>query len=421
MVETERELTEPGITYVAGIDEVGRGPLAGPVYAAAVVLPADFELFEVNDSKKLSKKKREELAAQIRECATAIGIGKADNQEIDEINILNATKRAMKRAIDDANASMPEGTKIEQVIVDAVSLTGLDIPVKSVIKGDEKCVSVAAASIIAKVERDAYMAEMDKLYPGYGFLTNSGYGTEAHYAGIEENGITPIHRKTFLKSFDPQEGSGSPWHKPQEKAIGTGGSKKRKFYAVKEGRETGIFDTWDECRKSVEGFPGAQYKSFAAVEDAESYLGIAAAEPGGDGKADAYVDGSYNAAKGAYSGAAVIIFEGKEIELSKAFFGGDSASLRNVAGEIAAAEMAVQYCVDNGIKAVRIHHDYNGIAKWGDDEWKANLPQTKRYKEFVREARRNVDISFIKVKAHSGNKYNERADELATLAISSEL
>ena len=201
----ENELRAEGIRYIGGVDEVGRGPLAGPVTAACVVLPEDFDVLGVDDSKKLSEKKREELFDKIREKALAVGIGMCDNRVIDEINILEATKKAMAEAIRDADSQLeekglsPEAT--EHLLIDAVSLKDVDKPQTSIIKGDAKSLSIAAASIIAKVTRDRLMAEYHRQYPYYGFDTNKGYGTKAHYEGIDKYGITPIHRKTFLKNI----------------------------------------------------------------------------------------------------------------------------------------------------------------------------------------------------------------------------
>ena len=201
----ENELRAEGIRYIGGVDEVGRGPLAGPVTAACVVLPEDFDVLGVDDSKKLSEKKREELFDKIKEKALAVGIGMCDNRVIDEINILEATKKAMAEAIRDADSQLeekglsPEGT--EHLLIDAVSLKDVDKPQTSIIKGDAKSLSIAAAAIIAKVTRDRLMAEYHRQYPYYGFDTNKGYGTKAHYEGIDKYGITPIHRKTFLKNI----------------------------------------------------------------------------------------------------------------------------------------------------------------------------------------------------------------------------
>ena len=199
----ERDLREKGVTYIGGVDEVGRGPLAGPVTAACVVLPADFDVLGVDDSKKLSGKKREELYDKIKEKALVCGIGMCDNEVIDEINILEATKKAMAEAIDEADRQLKEKglTGVEHLLIDAVALKDVDIPQTSIIKGDANSLSIAAASIIAKVTRDRLMAEYHRQYPFYGFDSNKGYGTKAHYEGIDKYGITPIHRKSFLKNI----------------------------------------------------------------------------------------------------------------------------------------------------------------------------------------------------------------------------
>ena len=202
MLFYERALWEKGILYVAGVDEVGRGPLAGPVCAACVVLPHDFGVIGVDDSKKLSEKKRAELYSKIIEQAVSYGIGLVANERIDETNILTATKEAMLIAIRGAQAMLEERidkASIEHLLIDAVKLPEAGIPGTAIVKGDEKSVSVAAASIVAKVSRDRIMTEFDSIYPGYGFASNKGYGTEAHYAGLKAHGRTPIHRTTFLK------------------------------------------------------------------------------------------------------------------------------------------------------------------------------------------------------------------------------
>jgi ribonuclease HII len=204
----ENELHAQGYKCIAGIDEVGRGPLAGPVCAAAVVLPEGFAVLGVDDSKKLSEKKRDALYDQILSVAVVWGIGLVDHSRIDEINILNATKEAMYLAIADANlklaeipafAGMTECATIDYLLVDALELPDAGIPGKGIIKGDAKSVSIAAASIVAKVTRDRMMIKFDEVYPGYGFAQNKGYGTKAHYEGLRLHGITPIHRRTFLK------------------------------------------------------------------------------------------------------------------------------------------------------------------------------------------------------------------------------
>lgn len=190
--------------FVAGVDEVGRGPLAGPVVTACVVLPDDFDVLGIDDSKKVSEKKREELFSQIIEKSLAYGIGIMDNNVIDEINILEATKAAMKQAIEKAEAMLRErqGEGIGFLLMDAVELKDVSIAQSPVIKGDAKSLSIAAASIIAKVTRDRMMVEYHQEYPYYAFDSNKGYGTKAHYEGIAEHGITPIHRKTFLKNLN---------------------------------------------------------------------------------------------------------------------------------------------------------------------------------------------------------------------------
>lgn len=199
----EQELTGGRYQYVAGVDEVGRGPLAGPVVAAAVVLPADFDVLGVDDSKKLSEKKRELLFDQIKEKAMCYGIAEKDNHIIDEVNILEATKLAMSEAIEKADAMLQEkyGREIDFVLFDAMKIDEVKKPQQSLIKGDAKSVSIAAASILAKVTRDRQMVDYHEKYPYYGFNSNKGYGTKAHYEGLESHGVTPIHRDSFLKSF----------------------------------------------------------------------------------------------------------------------------------------------------------------------------------------------------------------------------
>lgn len=192
----ENQYFEKGIQYLCGIDEAGRGPLAGPVVVAAVIMPKDSKIEGVNDSKKVSEKKRELLYEQIKEEAISYSVAIVDEKEIDQVNILNATKEGLTTAI--------RGLKVkpERIIVDA--LTGIDtcgIPYDSVIKGDAKCYSIAAASILAKVTRDRIMRKMDEVYPEYGFEKHKGYGTAAHIAAIKEYGLCPIHRKSFTKNF----------------------------------------------------------------------------------------------------------------------------------------------------------------------------------------------------------------------------
>ena len=178
---------------ICGIDEAGRGPLAGPVVAAAVILPKGHTIPYVDDSKKLSAKKREQLFDIIMSEAIAVGVGMADQKVIDEINILQATYVAMRAAIDDL------GTKPDLLLNDAVKIPEVSIPQVPIIKGDAKSISIAAASIIAKVTRDRLMCEYDERYPGYGFASHKGYGTKAHYDAIRKLGISPIHRYTFLE------------------------------------------------------------------------------------------------------------------------------------------------------------------------------------------------------------------------------
>ena len=190
MKDFENELYLKGIEYVAGVDHVGRGPLIGPVVTAAVILPKDYYDERINDSKKLTEKKRELLYDVIMENAIAVGIGMSSNEVIDEINILEATKRAMKEAINNLSV------KPEHVLIDAVKLD-IDIPSTSIIKGDAKSQSIAAASIIAKVTRDRMLIEWDKKYPEYDFKHNKGYGTKKHIEAIYKYGVLEEHRKTF--------------------------------------------------------------------------------------------------------------------------------------------------------------------------------------------------------------------------------
>ena len=180
---------------VCGIDEVGRGPLAGPVVAGAVILSPDCEILYLNDSKKLSEKKRELLYDEIMEKAVATGIGVISPARIDEINILQATYEAMRMAI--------SNLKVQPSVLlnDAVTIPLVEIPQVPIIKGDTKSVSIAAASIIAKVTRDHMMVEYEEIYPGYGFASNKGYGSAQHIAALKELGPTPIHRRTFIKNF----------------------------------------------------------------------------------------------------------------------------------------------------------------------------------------------------------------------------
>lgn len=211
-----------------------------------------------------------------------------------------------------------------------------------------------------------------------------------------------------------------------------------KFYAVKKGLVTGIFHTWDECKASVNGYSGAEYKSFSTMEEAKAYLGY---EPKTDmavvygqielpveggarrpGPADKkvvpiYVDGSYNAATGEFSYGVVVLLNGEEITLSKKFDDEELATMRNVAGEIKGAEAAMQYALEHGIKKIAIYHDYEGIAKWCIGAWKTNKDGTKAYKAFYEAASRQLEITFVKVAGHSGDKYNDMADKLAKEAL----
>lgn len=181
--------------YICGIDEVGRGPLAGPVVAGAVILPKDCDILYINDSKKLSAAKREELYDEIMEKAVATGLGFIGPERIDEINILQATYEAMRQAI---SKLVPQP---DLLLNDAVTIPGLTMEQVPIIKGDAKSISIGAASIIAKVTRDRLMEEYDRLYPQYGFASNKGYGSAEHIAAIKEYGPTPIHRKSFIKNF----------------------------------------------------------------------------------------------------------------------------------------------------------------------------------------------------------------------------
>lgn len=182
-------------TYICGIDEVGRGPLAGPVAAAAVILPKEVEILYINDSKKLSEKKRQLLYDEIMEKALCTGVGIVSPARIDEINILNATFEAMKEAI----AALEIQPDI--LLNDAVTIPKLEVEQVPIIKGDAKSISIAAASIIAKVTRDRLMIEYDKLMPEYGFARNKGYGTREHIESLKKYGKTPIHRESFIKNF----------------------------------------------------------------------------------------------------------------------------------------------------------------------------------------------------------------------------
>ena len=189
----EREYEQFG--YVCGIDEVGRGPLAGPVVASAVILPKDCDILYINDSKKLSAAKREELYDVIMEKAVAVGIGMVGPGRIDEINILQATYEAMREAISNLQV------KPDILLNDAVTIPGVEVRQVPIIKGDAKSISIGAASIIAKVTRDRLMEEYDKVFPEYGFASNKGYGSAEHIKALKEIGPTPIHRTSFTKNF----------------------------------------------------------------------------------------------------------------------------------------------------------------------------------------------------------------------------
>ncbi len=191
----EAQAMANGYMAIGGIDEAGRGPLVGPVVAACVILPQDHGLLGLDDSKKIPERKREALFTAIKERAVAFGVGMASHEEIDQINILNATKLAMKRAMEDMEATP------DFLLIDAVELA--DIPIKQLplIKGDSKSASIAAASVLAKVTRDQMICELDALYPGYDLSKNKGYGTATHYEGLRQLGPSPVHRMSFLKKF----------------------------------------------------------------------------------------------------------------------------------------------------------------------------------------------------------------------------
>lgn len=195
MWEFEELYMQKGYRLICGVDEAGRGPLAGPVCAAAVILPMNAQIPGLNDSKKLSDKKRRELFPIIKEQAVAYGISLVDEKTIDEINILQATFLAMRNAV----AALE--THPDFVLVDGNKLPGFDIPSEPIVKGDSRSASIAAASVLAKVTRDLYMEEMASAYPGYSFEIHKGYGTKAHYAALSNLGPCPIHRMTFLKKF----------------------------------------------------------------------------------------------------------------------------------------------------------------------------------------------------------------------------
>ncbi|MCF0142561.1 MAG: ribonuclease HII [Parasporobacterium sp.] len=191
----EYEYKHSDCALICGIDEAGRGPFAGPVVAGAVILNPEKEILYLNDSKKLSEKKREALFEEIKEKALYVGVGIVDSQTIDSINILQATYKAMQQAIEGL------GVKPDFILADAVHIPGIDIPQEGIIKGDAKSISIAAASIIAKVTRDHIMYEYDKQFPEYGFASHKGYGTAAHIEAIKKYGPLDIHRRSFIHNY----------------------------------------------------------------------------------------------------------------------------------------------------------------------------------------------------------------------------
>ena len=195
MWEIENSLYSNGFKVICGVDEAGRGPLAGPVCAAAVILPSGLEIPGLTDSKKLTDKKRRELFPIIKEQAIAYGVGLASHEEVDEINILQATYLAMERALAQLTV------KPDIALIDGNRAKDFGLPVRTVVKGDSLSMNIAAASILAKVTRDDLMLEMAKEYPDYSFEVHKGYGTKAHYEALRQHGASPIHRKTFLKKF----------------------------------------------------------------------------------------------------------------------------------------------------------------------------------------------------------------------------
>lgn len=195
MRKTENEYRAKGFARIAGVDEAGRGPLAGPVYAAAVIFEPNTVIKGINDSKKLSEKRREELFYEITERALAYNICSVDERRIDEINILNATFEAMNGAVEGLSVTP------DFVLIDGNRISGMTIPHETIVKGDSKCISIAAASILAKVSRDRFICEIAEKYPEYGFEKHKGYGTKAHTDAILKYGPCPIHRRTFLKKL----------------------------------------------------------------------------------------------------------------------------------------------------------------------------------------------------------------------------
>lgn len=194
-------------------------------------------------------------------------------------------------------------------------------------------------------------------------------------------------------------------------------AQKKKYYAVRQGRTIGIFDTWDECKKQVDGYSGAEYKSFQTEEEAKCYILNEETKPVLSDSAIAYVDGSYLHSKKMFSFGAVIIYKGEERHFKAAFSDSSLASMRNVAGEIKGAEFVMRYCMENNIPAVEIYYDYEGIEKWCSGAWQANKEGTAAYRDFYRQCSEKIKIVFHKVKGHSGNKYNDMVDSLAKAAL----
>ena len=197
--EIQNGYAAEGYQSICGVDEAGRGALAGPVCAAAVILPPGFEIPGLNDSKQLTDKKRRELFPVIKAQAIAWGIAMVDEKVIDEINILNATFQAMKEAIDQLSV------RPDLALIDGNRVTDFGVPAIPIVKGDARVASIAAASILAKVARDEYMEKMDEVYPAYGFVVHKGYGTKRHYAAVDQYGLCPIHRKTFFRKYYEQK------------------------------------------------------------------------------------------------------------------------------------------------------------------------------------------------------------------------
>lgn len=194
----------------------------------------------------------------------------------------------------------------------------------------------------------------------------------------------------------------------------------KKYYAIRKGRKTGIFESWDECKAQVTGFSGAEYKSFKTIEEAELYIKkeeVNEEEISEEFEAIAYVDGSYDKASNMFSCGVVIFYLGKEYTMSKAFDDKELRSMNNVAGELKGSELAMNFCIENNIKSIKIHHDYEGIAKWCTGDWQAKKFGTKQYRDLYFKISKSVRVEFVKVKAHSGNKYNDLADKLARSAL----